>query len=179
MLSVEQDQIIQEQLSKDNATEFVRTLIDQYASSIEAAGELLNYIPKLAEKQLEMKQERVNQYACAVDLLIGDRYTHPGTFNKDDTYGKFVTLFHTCKAHFINGNTEQSSIAEKSFFTEFIELLKEKKEFDYTNIKDWEWIYTIAGGAEWLESVIQQNIDSSFIKPEIATLATWCKVMKV
>lgn len=166
MLSMEQCKIIEDQLSKDNATEFVKTLINQYAGSVEAVGELLNYIPKLAERQLEMKQKRVNQYSWAMDLLIGDRYTHPGKYNKNDAHGRFVTLLYTCKAHFTNGNAEHSSAAGKSFFNEFIELLKKKKEFDYTSEKDWEWIYTTAGGADWLESVIRQNIDNSFEKPK-------------
>ena len=52
------------------------------------------------------------------------------------------------------------------FFNEFIEVLKEKKEFDYTNKEDWEWMYTSAGCADWLEKVIQQNIDSEFVKPK-------------
>ena len=47
-----------------------------------------------------------------------------------------------------------------------IEILKEKKEFDYTKKEDWEWMYTSAGCADWLEKVIQQNIDSEFVKPE-------------
>ena len=106
MLSIEQYKIIEEQLSKDNATEFVKMLIDKYASSVEAVGELLNYIPKLAESQLRMKQERINQYSWGMDLLIGDRYTHPGKYNKKDAHGRFVTLFYTCKAHFISGNVE-------------------------------------------------------------------------
>ena len=54
----------------------------------------------------------------------------------------------------------------KAFFNEFVEMLKEKKEFDYTNEKDWEWIYTTAGGADWLESVIKQNIDNEFVRPK-------------
>ena len=166
MLSMEQCKIIEDQLSKDNATEFVKTLINQYAGSVEAVGELLNYIPKLAERQLEIKQKRINQYSWGMDLLIGDRYTYPGKYNKNDAHGRFVTLLYTCKAHFTNGNAEHSSAAGKSFFNEFIELLKKKKEFDYTNEKDWEWIYTTAGGADWLESVIRQNIDSDFVKPK-------------
>ena len=168
MLSVEQYEIIEEQLSKDNATEFVKVLIKQYANSVETVGELLNYIPKLAERQLNMKQKRINQYSWGMDLMIGDRFNHPGKYKRDDIHGKFVTLLYTCKAHFINGNVDHGSVAGKAFFNEFVELLKDKKEFDYTNEKDWEWIYTTAGGADWLESVIKQNIESEFVKPKNA-----------
>ena len=166
MLSMEQYKIIEEQLSKDNATEFVKMLIDRYAISVEAVGELLNYIPKLAERQLEITQKRINQYSWGMNLLIGDRYIHPGKYNKNDSHGRFTTLFYTCKAHFINGNAEHSSVAGKEFFNEFVEILKKKKEFDYIGEKDWEWIYTTAGGADWLERVIRQNIDNGFVKPK-------------
>ena len=46
-------------------------------------------------------------------------------------------------------------------------MLKEKKEFDYTDKDDWKWVYSIADCADWLESVIKQNIDNEFVKPEI------------
>lgn len=166
MLSMEEYKIIEEQLSKDNASEFVKVLMSKYANSVETITELLNYIPKLAEKQLIIKQSRLNQYSWGMDLMIGDRYMHPGKYKKDDSHGKFVMLLYTCKAHFINGNFEHCSVSGRAFFNEFIEMLKEKKEFDYTNDKDWEWIYTTAGGADWLESVIRQNIDSEFVKPK-------------
>ena len=166
MLSMEQYKIIDEQLAKENASEFVKTLLAKYGNTVETIGELLNYIPKLAEKQLEIKQKRINQYTWGMDLIIGDRYTHPGKYKKSDTHNRFVMLLYTCKAHFKNGNTENSSVSGKAFFNEFVELLKEKKEFDYTSEKDWEWIYTTAGGADWLESVIKQNIDSKFVKPK-------------
>ena len=166
MLSMEQYKIIDEQLAKENVSEFVKTLLVKYGNTVETIGELLNYIPKLAEKQLEIKQKRINKYSWGIDLMIGDRYMHPGKYKKDDAHGRFMMLFFACKAHFINGNSEHDSKAGKAFFEEFIEMLKEKKEFDYTSETDWEWIYTTAGGADWLESVIKQNIDSEFVKPK-------------
>lgn len=166
MLSMDQYKIIEKQLSKENAAEFVKTLLAKYGNTVETIGELLNYIPKLAEKQLEIKQKKINQYSWGMDLMIGDRYTHHGKYKKSDTHNRFVMLLYTCKAHFVSGNTEHSSVAGKAFFNEFVDILKEKKEFDYTSEKDWEWIYTTAGGADWLESVIKQNIDSEFVKPK-------------
>ena len=82
---------------------------------------------------MEIKQKRINQYTWGMDLIIGDRYTHPGKYKKSDTHNRFVMLLYTCKAHFKNGNTENSSVSGKAFFNEFVELLKEKKEFDYTS----------------------------------------------
>lgn len=166
MLSMEQYKIIEEQLLKENASEFVKVLLMKYGSTIETIGELLDYISKLAEKQLEIKQKMINQYSWGMDLMIGDRYTHPGKYKKSDAHNKFVMLLYTCKAHFVSGNTEHSSVSGKAFFDEFVEMLKDKKEFDYTSEKDWEWIYTTSGGADWLEGVIKQNIDSEFVKPK-------------
>lgn len=166
MLSIEQYKIIEEQLSSETAFEFVKTLINRYANSVDAIGELLSYIPKLAEKQIQIKQKRINQYSFGMDLLIADRHINPGEYNKNDTNNRFVMLYYDCKAHFVNGNSEQSSVSGKAFFEELIEILKARKGFDYTSEKDWEWIYTTAGGSDWLESVIRQNIDSEFVKPK-------------
>lgn len=166
MLRAEQYKIIDEQLSEDNVAEFVKVLIDRYGNSVETIRELLNYIPKLAEKQLEIKQRKINQYSWGMDLMIGDRYTHPGKYKKGDEHGRFCTLLYNCKAHFTNGNAEHSSVAGKAFFDEFVEMLNTKKEFDYTSDKDWEWIYSTSGCADWLEDVIRQNIDAEFVKPK-------------
>lgn len=176
MLSIEQYKIIDDQLAKESASEFVKMLIVKYGSTVETIGELLSYIPKLAEKQLKIKQNRINQYSWGMDLMIGDRYIHPGKYKKDDSHMRFVTLFFTCKAHFISGNIKYESKAGKEFFCEFIEMLKDKKEFNYTKEDDWNWIYTTAGGADWLETVIKQNIDSNFVKPKNTRIT--CKSYK-
>ncbi len=156
MLSTGQYKIIEEQLSRDNSKEFVRELIRKYANSVENIGELLNYIPKLAVKQLEIKQKRINQYSWGMDLVIADRVMHPGEYKKEDNDLKFDMLLYTCKAHFTDGNSKNYSGACKDFFLEFIDMLGKKKGFDYTNNDDWDWIYNTAECADWLESVIKQ-----------------------
>lgn len=166
MLSLEQYQIIKNELAKETAKEFVNTLLDMYANNVENVSDLLSYIPQLAEKQLAIKQTVINQYAWSTDLLICDRHLHPHKYKKNEWNNQFCTLLYTCKAHFKSGNANGQSKACETFFNEFIEVLKEKKEFDYTNKEDWEWMYTSAGCADWLEKVIQQNIDNDFIKPE-------------
>ena len=166
MLTLNQYQIIKDQLSKENASEFVRTIIIEYGDTVDKLSELINYIPTIVDKQLRLKQEKITQYSWATDLIIGDRYSHPGKYTKNDLHGKFCTLFYTCKAHFSRGNADNDSVAGKAFFNEFIDMLKEKKEFDYTNEDEWNWIYSTAGGADWLESVIKQNIDNDFTKPK-------------
>ena len=166
MLSIKQYSIIEEQISKDNAKEFIDVLLSKYADSAERISDLMQYIPKLAERQLQIMQKRINQYSWGMDLIIADRNLYPRKYKKSDKRGRFVMLFFACKAHFIFGNSEHHSIAKKSFFSEFVEMLKEKEEFDYTNPEDWEWVYNAAGGAGWLESVIRQNIDGEFVKPK-------------
>lgn len=166
MLSIEQKKIIDEQISKENASEFVKTLIYRYGNTVEAIGELLNYIPKLTETQLKIKEKQIGQYSVATNLMMGDRYKHPIKYKKEQEHIRFITLFYTCKVHFCNVNVESGSLAEKAFFDEFVGILKGKKGFDYTSKEDWEWIYTTAGGADWLESVIVQNIDEKFAKPQ-------------
>jgi len=174
MLSIEQENIISEQLLKDNSSEFVKMLINRYANTVENVSELLSYIPKLAERQMNMKQSCLNQYSWGMNMLISDRCAHPGKYTKNDAHMRFCTLYYVCKAHFRNGNAEHDSVACKTFFTEFVEMLKEKKEFDYTNDKEWDWIYSVAGGAGWLESVIKQHIDPEFVKPNDKNMR-WCK----
>ena len=44
-----------------------------------------------------------------------------------------------------------------------------------TSEKDWEWIYTTAGGADWLESVIKQNIDSKFVNSTLQLFKNFIK----
>lgn len=171
VLSSEQEQIIIDQLSKENASEFVKKLIRSYAVSVENISELLSYIPELAGKQLAIKETVIHQYSWATDLLITDRYFHPHKYKKNDECNQFCTLLYTCMVHFKNGNADGQSEACKQFFNEFIEMLKAKKEFDYTNKEDWDWVYNTAVCADWLENVIKQNIDSEFAKPE----CTRCK----
>ena len=166
MLSPEQIRIINEELSKETAAEFVRTVLNTYANTVDKTSELLEYIPKIANQQLQMKQEQISRYSLATDLMIADRYSHPGKYKDNDSHGRFCTLFYTCKAHFPFGNANNDSVAGKSFFNEFVEMLKKKKRFNMNDEDDWDWIYSTAGGADWLESVIKQNIDNEFVKPK-------------
>lgn len=166
MLDLEQYKIISEQIQKENASEFIKELLNSYTNTVERTSELINWIPRLAEKQLNMKQKIINQYSWATDLLISDRHLHPHRYQKSESNNQFITLLYTCKAHFESGNAEGQSQACTEFFNEFIEVLKKKKDFDYTNAEDWDWIYTSAVCADWLESVIKQNIDNKFVKPK-------------
>lgn len=170
MLSFEQMNIINEQLNQDNAHEFVEMLIMGYATDVQRISELLSLIPKIADKQLKIKQKRIQEYAWAYDLLLGERCRYPipkrKSKSKKEYNPNFPTLLYGCKAHFPNGNCDGRSQADKEFFTEFIETVKNKIGFDYEDKEDWGWICNTADCREWMLKVIKQNIDSEFVEPE-------------
>ena len=93
MLSLQQYQIIEEELSKETAREFIETMLKKYANSVENISELLSYIPKLAEKQLRVRQVEINQYSWATDMLIADRHLHPHKYKKDEKIISFVHYY--------------------------------------------------------------------------------------
>ena len=76
-------------------------------------------------------------------------------------------MLYAAKAHFPNGNTNGCSIADKAFFNEFIETIREKIGFDYENKEDWKWIKNTAKCEEWFLKVIRQNIDENFRLEEL------------
>lgn len=166
MLSLEQINIINEQLQQDNAYEFIKTMITHYAKDVEHISQLLSFIPELADKQIKIRQEKIYEYVWATDLLLGERCRYPihkrKSKNKKEYNPDFPTLLYVCKAHFPNGNCDGGSIADKEFFAEFIETIKNKNGFDYENKEDWRWIFNIANCSDWMISVINQHIDANF-----------------
>ncbi|EHG33205.1 hypothetical protein [Enterocloster clostridioformis] len=171
MLSTEQSNIIKEQLQQENAHEFVEELIMSYASDTTRIGELLALIPRIADRQLQIKQKQISEYIWAFNLLLTERIRYPipqrksKSKNKDAAY--FPTLLYGCKAHFPFGNCDGGSLAEREFFSEFIEMVKNKAGFDYESKDDWEWICNTADCREWMLEVIKRYIDADFVKPEV------------
>lgn len=171
MLSTEQSNIIKEQLQQENAHEFVEKLIMSYATDTTKIGALLAMIPKIADRQLQIKQKQILEYVWAFNLLLSERVRYPipqrklRGKNKDVAY--FPTLLYGCKAHFPIGNCDGGSLAEREFFSEFIEMLKNKAEFDYEDTADWEWICNTADCREWMLDVIRQHVDADFVEPEV------------
>lgn len=171
MLSLEQSNIIKEQLQQENAHEFVELLIMSYASDTTRIGELLALIPKIADRQLQIKQKQISEYVWAFNLLLSERIRYPipqrksKSKNKDVAY--FPTLLYGCKAHFPGGTSEGGCQAEKEFFSEFIEMLKNKAGFDYEDKDDWGWICNTADCREWMLEVIRQHVDAEFVEPDV------------
>lgn len=166
MLDFEQAKIIKEQIEKENASEFVRTLIALYCTNTSRVMELLELIPNIAEKGIKERQERINEYYLGMELLIGERCRYPipqrKSKSKKDYNPDFPTLLYVAKAYFPNGNCDRGSQADKEFFTEFIQTIKDKMGFDYENADDWKWIDDTANCKDWFLSVIIQNVDSEF-----------------
>lgn len=151
-LDYTQVSIIKEQLKKENAPEFVESLLLEYANTVKRTSELLSLIPKIADNQLKIKTNEVIEHSYATNLLIGATDKN----NKMD----FPTLMYTCKACFPSGNCNNASPVGKKFFEKFIDAIKNKKGFDYESEKDWRWICDIAQCEEWMLEVFRQNIDN-------------------
>lgn len=169
MLSAEQKNIIREELLKSTADEFVRCLLDTYSNELENLSQLLSYIPKLADKSLNIKQREINRYNWSTDLLLGERYNYPMSKRKarknSDNNPTFPTLLYTCLSH-INPNTlGGQSIAVKAFFDEFVDALKNKRGFDYEKESEWDWLDKIANGGELVTNVVRTYIDKNFVPP--------------
>lgn len=166
MLSSEQSNIIREQLQQENAHEFVESLIMSYASDTTRIGELLALIPKIADRQLQIKQKQIQEYVFAYNLLLGERLrckSKGGKVSKPE----FTTLLYGCKAHFPNSSGDRGSQVEQEFFSEFIKIVKNKDGFDYEKEEDWEWICNTADCGEWMLGVIKRYIDADFVEPEV------------
>lgn len=166
MLDFEQTKIIKEQIAKENASEFVQKLILAYCTNTSRMTELLELIPKIAEKGIKERQERINDYYFGMQLLIGERCRYPipqrKSKSKKEYNPDFPTLLYVAKAYFPNGNCDRGSQADREFFAEFIQTIKDKRGFDYENKDDWKWIEDTANCKEWFLSVIIQNVDSEF-----------------
>lgn len=166
MLSPEQSKIIKEQLQQENVYEFVENLIMGYTTDTSRTGKLLTLIPKIADRQLQIKKKEVQDYVCAYNLLLGERLRCKSKSNK---VGKpdFITLLYGCKAHFPNGSGDGGSQIEQKFFSEFIETVKRKVGFDYENKDDWGWICNTADCREWMLAVIKQHVNADFVEPDV------------
>lgn len=149
-LTTDQISIILEQLKKENASEFVETLLLQYANDVKRTSHLLSLIPKISENQLKIVNNEVIEHSLATNLLLSSA-------NKNKTID-FATLLYTSKVCFPRGNCEGASQSGKEFFNKFIEAIKNKKGFDYESKKDWNWICDIADCEEWMLYIIRQNI---------------------
>lgn len=172
MLSAEQLRIIVEQTNADTAQEFIKVLLNTYASKeVYNILDVLSYIPELVEKSICMKQDTIDQYSWATTLLLTERYTNPISARKTRKGAKvsneFPTLLYACIAHFPDGKTEHKSEAEKAFFNEFVDYVRNKRGFDYDNVEDWEWLTSRTDNGRWLVDIIRRNIDEGF-KPPIS-----------
>ena len=169
MLTIEQENIICQELSKSTADEFVRCLLDKYGDNLENLSKLLSYIPNLADKSLNIKQREINRYNWSTDLLLAERYDCPPNKRKtrknSDYNPDFPTLLYTCIAHINPATIDGQSIAVKAFFDEFVDALANKRGFDYNKDSDWKWLDEIANGSLLVTWTIRTYIDKDFVPP--------------
>lgn len=169
MLSFEQEKIIRQELSQPTADEFVKRLLAYYSNDLEKLNLLLSYIPKLAEKSLNMKQKEINRYSWSTDLLVAERYHYPLNKRKarknSDYNPDFPALLYTCLAHIDLNTVDAQSVAVKAFFEEFVDALKNKRGFDYEKTGDWNWLDNVANGSQYVTKVVRSYIDKDFVPP--------------
>jgi hypothetical protein len=143
-------QIIEEQLQKENVSEFITELLIGYSTDVNRTSQLLSLIPKIADMQLKIVKNEVVEHSLATNLLIG------ATDKKQNM--DFATLMYVSKACFPYGNCNGASPAGERFFQKFVDAIKNKKEFNYESKDDWHWICDIAQCESWMKSVIMQNV---------------------
>lgn len=169
MLTAEQKNIIHEELLKSTADEFVRYLLDTYSNELENLSQLLAYIPKLADKSLNIKQREINRYNWSTDLLLAERYNYPVSKRKarknSENNPTFPILLYTCLSHINPDTLNGRSIAVKAFFEEFVDALANKRGFDYNKESDWEWLDGIANGSQLVAWTIRTYINKDFVPP--------------
>ena len=169
MLTFEQEKIIQQEISKSTANELVKRLLDEYSNDLENLNKLLSFIPKLAEKSLNMKQKEINRYSWSADLLLAERYHYPLNKRKarknSNNNPDFPTLLYTCIAHINLNYIDSQSKSVKAFFDEFVDALRNKRGFDYDDTSDWEWLSNVANGSRYVTEVIKTYIDKDFVPP--------------
>ena len=169
MLTAEQMNIIYNELSKSTADEFVRCLLDAYSNDLENLSKLLSYIPKLADKSLNIKQREINRYSWSMDLLLTERYHYPPRNRKTRKNSKnspeFPLLLYTCLSHINPDYIDRQSVGVKAFFEEFVDALANKRGFDYNKDSDWKWLDGVANGSQLVTWTIRTYIDKDFVPP--------------
>lgn len=169
MLTIEQENIIRQELSKSTSDEFVRCLLEAYSNELENLSQLLAFILKLADKSLNIKQQEINRYNWSTDLLLAERYNYPPSNRKTKKNSKnnpaFPILLYTCLSHINPDTIDGQSIAVKAFFDEFVDALANKRCFDYNKDSDWMWLDEIANGSLLVTWTIRTYIDKDFVPP--------------
>lgn len=170
MLTIEQENIIRQELSKSTADEFVRCLLEAYSNELGNLSQLLAFIPKLADKSLNMKQREIYKYSWSTDLLLAERYNYPMNKRKvrknSENNPTFATLLYTCLSHISPETLDGQSIAVKAFFEEFVDALANKRGFDYNKESDWRWLDGTANGSQLVTWTIRTYIDKDFVPPD-------------
>lgn len=174
MLAFEQCAMVDKLVKAENADEVVDYLITAYGNSVENLSKLLKKIPNLAEKQVQIKQKSIMQYAWSTDLLIGEYLCSKGKkATKSERERRFPMLLYTCKVHFNGIVADENSALCKEFFDELVTAIKNKEGFDYENESDWEWLVNTAQCDSLVLEIVHKYIDAEFEPPKVRKKQVW------
>lgn len=167
---MKQVDLVRTLLDAENAEEIMKYIILSYGKeSPENMNHLLTFIPEIASAQLNEQQSRISKYSWAYETMLGSRLLEnekKAVKVKKTNRLPFPTMLFGCVAHFPTLQIEGCSAADQSFFNEFLEAVKSKEEFDYTNPEAWKWV-NITNTEEWLLGFIHKYVDSTFQPPEV------------
>lgn len=114
-----------------NENKLVLNLICEYANqSVENSLSLINEISNISKIMLEKKNKQLLKSKEALYWMI----CHHETKKKDWNIGMLIPV---CMEIYPNGCVENHCDAEKVFFTEFLDFLKDKNNFDWNKDKEW------------------------------------------
>lgn len=164
MITLEQDNMIRTLVYAKNADEVLATILDVYGDTPERISKILGLISRLADKQVQLQDKKIQQYNFAVDLLVADRKQKQ---EKRRSKTEFTTLLYTCAVHMNVQEIEHQSIACKSFYNELVEAIKKCEGFDYKSSEDWEWLVNAAHCEDLVLQIIHKHIDANFVMPKV------------
>lgn len=139
---------IQSIFPKESLDKLIVNILKEYSDqSVENSVLLLTEIPNITKDVLIKKNEQLIKSKQALYWLI----CHSKTKRKDWNAGMLVPI---CMENYPNGCIENHCIAEQEFFSEFLDFLSCKKNFDWEKDKRWAMQY---GYWQWLCKVKEAN----------------------
>lgn len=140
-------------------------LLESYADNTEKLTYLNERMSQLYISRLQSQEEEICKLRNVIDLLINER-SAVNTWKRQTNFNKFVRLAVICSVVFPNAEESIETKEQEAIFHDFVELLKNKKGFDYESITDWSKPFIkIHDMRLWLTDVIIGWIDPEFVCP--------------
>lgn len=116
--------------------------------SYKAGQQFLDHIGKISSNMISNVLENSCKYKEAADWAIIQQSLTA------DKRTRLYTMLPICQVCFPDGNADKCCEAQKRYFKEFVNLLKDRKLFDMSKDKEWADSY---GYTEYIQKVIQNN----------------------